>query len=156
MNFEKLNTRLTFVANIGVVIGLIFLVAELRQSNQQAAAATEQDRSNTVDQQFREYASSDYLPDIFAKMAESGVDSLSNVELLRARAWETARIVRMTGQLSQYQEGYLDEEIYQTFLEISRNNLPLWKALGLTENGRLGIASVQFLKIVESTIQESE
>jgi phosphopantothenoylcysteine synthetase/decarboxylase len=112
MNFEKLNARLTFVANIGVVIGLIFLVVELRQSNDQAAAATEQDRSNTVDVQFREYATSDYLPEIYAKMAESGVDSLSSVELLRARAWENARVARMTGQVSQYYQGYLDEEIY--------------------------------------------
>jgi hypothetical protein len=36
MDFEKLNTRLTFVANIGLVIGLI-----LRQSNDQATATAE-------------------------------------------------------------------------------------------------------------------
>jgi|SaaInlV_100m_DNA_5_1039725.scaffolds.fasta_scaffold65520_2 hypothetical protein len=119
MNFEKLNTWLTFVANVGVVIGLIFLVVELRQSNDQAAAATEQDRANVVDLQFREFASSAYLPEIYAKIAESGVDSLSSVELQRARAWEIARIIRQLGQVRQYQMGYLDESIYKTVLEIA-------------------------------------
>ncbi len=41
MNTEKINKWLTLLANIGVLIGIIFLAVEVRQSNRIAIAATE-------------------------------------------------------------------------------------------------------------------
>jgi hypothetical protein len=147
MNFEKLNTWLTFVANVGVIIGLIFLVVELRLSNHQSASATEQDRANTVDQKFREFALSNHMPEIYVKISESGVNSLTPVELLRAQNWERARQTHINGQIKQFQQGYLAESAYQTILGIASEMRPLWIELGLE--------SSENFKYIYPTVQES-
>jgi len=41
MEIDRLNRWLTFLANIGVIAGLVFLVLEIQQSNRIAVAATE-------------------------------------------------------------------------------------------------------------------
>ena len=41
MNTDQLNKTLTLVANVGVIVGIVFLVLEIRQSNQIALATNE-------------------------------------------------------------------------------------------------------------------
>ena len=48
MNLEKLNDWLTLLANVGVVIGLIALVLELRHSSQLAEVAAYQTRISEI------------------------------------------------------------------------------------------------------------
>ena len=46
MSTERLNTRLSLVANLAVIVGLAFLAIELQQSNQIARASIELDVKN--------------------------------------------------------------------------------------------------------------
>jgi hypothetical protein len=72
VNSEKINNWLTTVANVGVVIGLIFLVVELRQANHQADAATSLQRASDIEIQFKEFALSNELATIYVKFGEEG------------------------------------------------------------------------------------
>ena len=146
MKLEKLNTWLTFVANVGVVIGLIFLVAEMRQSNHQAAAATAFQRVSDIDAANREIALSESLVEIYVKTRDEGLSTLTPVEYERLKFWENARKNRMQGQLDQYHRGYIDQSAYEDLIGGALGNLPLWKELGF-EN--------EFIQYIESTMIES-
>lgn len=48
MKFEKLNAWLTLGANIGVLVGIVFLAVEVRQNSQTTIAATRSEISSTI------------------------------------------------------------------------------------------------------------
>ena len=141
MNTNGLNDWLTLLANIGVVIGLGVVVFEVRESNLQATSAANMARYTEIETSMRDYALSDYLPDIYVLIKASGVDSLSDAQLSRVQSWEMARIVRMEGQFVQYQDGYLPETGYQIMLNTARKNEQLWKEIKVhSENADFRIA----------------
>ena len=61
MESDRLNRWLTLVANIGVLIGLVLLVIEIRQSNLLALAEIEQARSDSLLQWRREWVTDDHI-----------------------------------------------------------------------------------------------
>ena len=132
MNFEKLNIWLSLFANIGVLAGILFLAIEISESNRQAQSSAYQSRVDEIDRSLREYAASETLPNIYVKVRNSGIESLTEEERERAFSWERARISRMQGQYYQYHEGYLDQESYDTMLEVGFLSLQMWKDLGMT------------------------
>lgn len=134
MVIEKLNSWLTLVANLGVLVGIVFLAVEINQSNRQAQSATNQARGNEIDQSFRELALSDSMSNIYLKISESGIDSLSPLETLRAQNWERAKQIRMSLQLDQYDYGFLDEQAFRGLMEAGVRSYPIWLELGLPED----------------------
>ncbi len=131
MNMDRLNNWLTLLANVGVMIGLIVVVFEVRESNRQTTSAANIARYNEIETAFRDFALSDHLPGIYVVIEESGVSALSREQLGRVRSWELARIMRMEGQFVQYHDGYLDEKGYELMLNAARQSAPLWKELGI-------------------------
>ena len=73
MDVEKINSWLTLTANVGVVIGLIFLGIELQQSRLATEAATIQTRFTEIQESNQNFALSDYLPEIYDKLESNGV-----------------------------------------------------------------------------------
>lgn len=134
MKLEKLNSWLTLLANLGVLAGIVFLVIELDQSNRQAQSSTFQARINEIDQQGREFAVSEFLPELYVKIRETGVSSLTPVERERVVSWEGSRMARINGQYVQYQEGFLDDDSYEQMMEIGSRVLPLWKELNIADS----------------------
>lgn len=131
MNTDRINNWLILLANIGVVVGLGVVVFEVRESNLQATSAANQARYTEIETSMRDFALSDYLPDIYVLIDNAGVESLNEAQLARIRSWEMARIVRMEGQFVQYRDGYLPEMGYQIMLNTARKNARLWKQLGV-------------------------
>ena len=129
MNREEINDWLSLAANLGVILGLIFLGVQINQSNKITAAATYQARITEIETSFQNAALSDYLPIIYDKLEKDGIDSLNSVEIRRIRDWETARIYRMQGQHYQYQQGFLDDSSYTDLVNGARSLLPLWDSL---------------------------
>ena len=129
MNLEKLQSWLAIIANIGVMAGLFLLIIELDQTRNQAASSTYQNRINAIDSSLQAQAVSDYLPEIYVKLEQNGLDALSPVEFFRLRQWEFARTIRINGQLSQYDRGFLDEESYEAATRVAVENLNLWRQL---------------------------
>jgi len=125
-----LGQAFAILANLGVVLGLILLVIEIEQSNDQAAASAYQARINEIDSANQEFALSSDLHPIYVKLEQTGLSSLSAEELLRVRAWELARLQRMAGQHYQYHQGYLDQSAYQAMMSNAQGWIGLWDDLG--------------------------
>jgi len=86
MNLEKLNHWLTLVANLGVLIGILFLAQEMQQSNRIATANSEIEiRGGYGDLNQAIYGDPE-LAELFIK-AQSSDEQLTTVELVRLTAW---------------------------------------------------------------------
>jgi len=131
MNLEKVNSWLALIANVGVIVGIVFLALEINQSNRQAQSATYQSRINEIDQSLREFALSEDMINIYLKIDEMGIEYLNPTEFLRAQTWEIARMNRMQGQFYQYRQGFLDRQSYDALLVAGSSSLPLWKEFGI-------------------------
>ena len=131
MNTDRLNAWLSLFANIGVVIGLVVVIFEIRESNRQTISSTNVARYSEIETSMRDAALSEYLPEIYVIVQESGVRELNEEQLFRLRSWEMARILRMEGQYVQYHDGYLPETGYQIMLKTAEELAPLWKELGI-------------------------
>ena len=137
-----------------MVVGLAILIIEIDQTNSLARAEAVQKRSDAIMASQKEYALSDYLPEIYAKYEEGGVDALDAVELDRFRVWETSRRVRMSAQYRQYLMGFLDRETAErTVRDAALGYADTWDEIGLATDGSrdsLDGVSVEFLRAVEN------
>jgi len=132
MNLSKLNDWLLLVANVGVVLGIFALIAELSQSTRIAEVSAFQTRMSEIQESSVELALSQDLAQILVKMTNEGVASLSQVEAMRAAAWHNAIIRRMQSQYFQFQQGFLDRRsIDLTLSSIARDYYQLWEELGI-------------------------
>ncbi len=69
MNTERLNTWLSFTANIGVIFGLIFLAIELNQNSDLMRIQISQSRADAAMAANQSSFTSDYLPQIIVKVS---------------------------------------------------------------------------------------
>jgi hypothetical protein len=130
MKSDKLNRWLTLGANFGVVIGLLLLVLEYRESQNMAETEAAVRRLNQIQEAFVEMAVSETLPVIKVKAMTEGVQSLTDVELYRLQTWEASVRRRMWSQYIEYSRGYLDEATAETMLRAAAELLPYWEELG--------------------------
>lgn len=115
MNLEKLNQWLTLAANLGVLIGLVFLIVELNQSNRIAVYSAESTRRS---QYLGMNTSRIENPEIIAKLMSPNPD-LNAVEWVQAlytarqqtNTWIDAESALRNGLLS-------DETRAEIFLDI--------------------------------------
>ena len=105
MNTERLNTWLSFTANIGVILGLIFLAVELNQNSDLMRVQISQSRADAAMVANEHVFNSDYLPQILVK-ARAG-EELSAEETVRYRDWFRATNRNQDNVLHQYSEGML-------------------------------------------------
>ena len=133
MNMEKLNNWLSLVANLGVVVGIIALIAELNHSSRLAEVSAFQNRMTEIQEAYVQLALSDDLAELIEKYESEGIHSLSPTEFRRLNAWETGVINRMQGQYFQYQQGFLDRSSIDSTLDfIVSDAWSRWSDLGLT------------------------
>jgi hypothetical protein len=130
MNSKELSRRLTLFANFGVVIGLLLLVLEFRESQNLAETEAAVRRLNQIQEAFVEMAVSETLPAIKVKARTEGVQSLTNVELYRLQTWEDSVRRRMRSQYIEFLGGYLDEATAEQVVRSAAGLLPYWEELG--------------------------
>lgn len=106
---DKLNKWLTLAANIGVVIGLVLLLIELRQNTEMMRAQITQSRSETAQSENQAVFNSDHIPAVISKV-RSGA-TLSDVELIRYEFYFRAVNRNQDNVLWQYREGFLGENV---------------------------------------------
>ena len=136
MNSAKLSDWLTVLANLGIVAGLVIVYLELDQANRLAEANAHQFRDAEITQAQKDYALSDYMPEIVIKAQEGGFDSLTAVELSRYLMWESARRQRLVAVYRQYQMGFIDRQIIDGNFRviIDRGWAEIWDKLGMKPN----------------------
>ncbi len=128
MNAEQVNKWLTLLANIGVLVGIIFLVVEIRQSNRIAIATTE----ISVRGQWllhNEYVLTNHaVAELLVKAADPDADfSAAEIEKLNAflyinlNTWSATEIA--------YAQGMLPRATFELTLNDIREVLQAYPAL---------------------------
>ena len=137
MNFDRLNNWLTLVANLAVVVGIFALIAEINHSTRVAEVGAFVQRSSAVEESARDTALSEEMASMLLKYSDGGIESLTPLELLRIRSWETARIYRMNAMYYQYERGLLEKDEIDNLLASIRDRWgDVWKDLDLYDNPR--------------------
>ncbi len=129
MKSETVNRWLTLGANVGVLIGLILLIVEVRHAIGLSESDAYRNRGTEIQEAHKELALSAELAAIQVKAQDAGVGSLTKTEYVRWSAWHTAIALRMQNQFNDYHLGYLDEVSYQAMLRAAARFYPLWQAL---------------------------
>ena len=109
MNSEKVNSWLALGANVGVLIGLILLIVEIRQNTEMTRAQINQSRTDAAQSEQQATYNSDYLPAILVKRDKG--EELTDEELRRYGAYIRSFNRNMDNQLWQYNQGLLGENI---------------------------------------------
>lgn len=150
MNSDRFNRWASLSANIGVLIGLIFLVVELKQANDLALASAYRSRGDEIQLALQEIALSSELAEILVKVRTQGVNTLTDVEFTRYRSWIQAGLFRMQNQFNDYELGFLDDESYQGMLAEAVRRYPIWKELNLP------LTNSGFIQTVESLLDAAQ
>jgi hypothetical protein len=161
MTLMELGALGEFVGAIAVVITLVYLAVQIRQSNQAmresrrlALAQTYQMRADALQEMLVRAAESEHIAPIIAKLTGLGypedVGSLAELTPLergRFRLWQIAQQTHWDNMFYQYQQGYLDPEYYEEeFKKRVVRLAPTWAALGLTSGRPSFFAEIERLK----------
>lgn len=143
MDLDKANRWLTLVANIGVLIGLIVLIVELRQNSDIMRAQMHNEAAAIRVSNRHAEANSGEIARIQAKLAEaagrsildvdeSPLEILTEEEKIRLRSRYIGIIDDLSNLYFQCQEGFLDPEFCEhRFRTQVAALLPQWHALGI-------------------------
>ena len=131
MDSGKLNKWLTLLANFGIVIGLVVLILELRQTQHIVETQAAVERQDQMQEAQVSFAVSESLALIQSKANSDGIESLSEDEILRLQAWEWSVRHRMRGQYVQFVRGYLDKATADRIVQAAADRLPVWDELGV-------------------------
>ena len=131
MDSDRANRWLTLGANIGVLVGLIFLVVEIRHTNDLARASAYRSRGAEIQEAHQAVALDPELSRILLKYNQQGIEGLTDHERIRYTYWQIATQLRMQNQFNDYQLGFLDEEIYRSVLDAAAERYDLWMELGV-------------------------
>jgi hypothetical protein len=128
MDSDKANRWLTLGANIGVLIGIILILIELNQNADLMQAQIAQSRADNRVELYREQMNSDYWPAIYVKRAtavsrDEWIDSLTPEEYQRVRFYTLLEVNDLRTQFLQYQQGYLDRQLFETAVEAQARRL---------------------------------
>lgn len=109
MDTDRLNRWLTLGANIAVLVGILFLAAEINQNTDMMRAQINQSRAEASMSEAQSVFNSDYLPVILVKLRAG--DSISAVEQERYTHFLRGLHRILDNQLRQYREGFLAPNI---------------------------------------------
>jgi hypothetical protein len=117
MDSDRLNRWLTLGANLGVLVGIVVLIAEIAQNTEMMRAQMAQERANQIVQKMDANIHSDYWPPIAAKRDKAGnprewIASLTSDEFQRVVSTYYRDIVDIRNQFYQYQQGYFPQEVW--------------------------------------------
>ena len=150
MGSDKMNRWISLGANIGVIIGLIMLVIEVRHANNLAEASAYRSRGDEIQAVLNSVALSSDLAEILVKVDTQGVHALSDVEAKRFWAYLRAGTFRMQNQFNDYNLGYLDDDSYQAMLAEAVHRHQWWIVLDV------GVDDPDFQRAIEAALREKQ
>ena len=138
MKSSTILTITTAFGNVAVLVGLVFLIIELKQTRRIALAEIRQERvSGIIDQcsaNARDVAFSELYHRVFV---DAEFSLLENVEIKgQLLQHEFARFYRLEDSYFQYTIGLMDYAPYRFSMEMAVNRQPLWDYLGLDTRTR--------------------
>ena len=131
----KTNTFITLstaTANIGVLVGLVFLIFELRQNSAIALSQIRQERTLSIISQNTSAAQDSEFNRLWLRAILNGeFDSVTIEEWNQIRSYEVARSARHEDVFFQFKQGLIDESVYRFSLRMAASRLSLWKWLNI-------------------------
>ncbi len=154
MKAEKLNSWLGVLANIGVLVGIIFLALEVRQTRDAVMGATYLTRANAQEQWLMFIADSDHLSPAVQRYSEADYSTLSADDRARLKTAVEAPLHRLDSIFYQYELGLVTEEYYaSTFSQMMSVWVPRWKDTGILDSGWVTLRP-SFRKEVEKYLDD--
>jgi len=115
MNVAKLNDFLSIIANVGVLIGLVFLILELNQSNRIAIAASEAEIRSTLIAPGYSILENPELIELLSKLQRN--DPIDDSELTAAAVIVGMRFSTWAGVVEQYNMGVFSDNTLNNYTE---------------------------------------
>ncbi len=158
MNTDTVNKWLTLSANIGVVIGLMLLIVEIDQNSELVKAQINQARSDSLVQRLAEFADSEHIAPLRAKLNSAGYpervvprNELTPVEVERLQTWLGSSMLDFENLFYQYQLGFIDQEYWEARI------VPAIKTFGPYREAYGGVMGrADFLAEVRRILDEAE
>ena len=122
MNLDNLNKRLALSANLGILIGLVLLIYEIRQNSQLMRAQINMDRATSAIETRINVANGGAIATIQSRlyeevegfpMAVGWSTELPPEESQRYRFWVTANLLQLSNDWYQCGEGLVEAETCQ-------------------------------------------
>ncbi len=120
MNADTVNKWLTLAANIGVLIGLLLLILELRQNTELTRVQITQMRSDSLVQRRFAQADTDHMAPMIARLGSLGWpqrvvprEELSPVEVVRLEEWLAAMAFDYESLFYQREQGFIDHAYWE-------------------------------------------
>ena len=160
MNLNNLDKWLTVTANVGVLLGIIFLAVELQQNTSMMRAQTRDTMTekivNFYELNINNIEASNLFRDIENEAQMAQVDRASNefriyslITLSQLRLWEN--------ELYQYQQGLYDQQEFESrrrlWAQYLSSESPQGQARRAIWANNRGFFSQDFVEIVESLTQ---
>ena len=127
------------VGGVTVIVTLIYLAVQLRQTQLIMRAQAFQARSEALTDLTMRAAECESISMVQVKLLESGFrrdptipDSLTPLERVRFANYLTAHLHRVSNLVHQHEAGMLSDEYYEVGIKAgARNFYPQWKAFGV-------------------------
>ena len=120
-----------------ILVSLIIIVIELRQTQSALIASTYQSRALDAVGVEGAKADSEVLGPLLARVDMDDPESLARLnelERFRLRSYFVSRLIDLDNEYYQYQKGYLDDEYFEYwFKDQLKRNARAWRNIGLTE-----------------------
>lgn len=153
MDTDKLNRWMTLIANIGVLIGIIFLAIEIRQNTEITRAQITQSRADTAILLASEWVNSDYLPGIYEKISLG--EDLTFQENRRYRTWLRASLRNHQNNYLQYSQGFLGDYIPRSTAIAVRGIISNPHARSYWDEFKMGYSD-EFIDFVNRALADAE
>jgi len=116
MNFDKTNRWLTLFANLGVLVGILFLVLEINQSNR---IAVRDARNELTAQQHAVQMTFLENPDVASIMAKlSAGEELSREEKFRAQSYAMIILNEAASLNLTYENAFISDPVLRRYMKI--------------------------------------
>ena len=129
-----------FVSSLLVLITLIYLTLQIKETRKVIIAQTYQARADMQQEAFLRMTENDELLAIHIKLSPSGgaiptaenYQKLNPIESRRLYYFSLSTQIRLDNLAFQYLHGNITEEDVAPFVEIIREAIPIWKVQGIT------------------------
>ena len=109
---DKLNQWLTLIANLGVLVGIVFLAIEINQNTAALKIGAMQDVSRAATELSLDTVHSDHLPEIIVK--DLAGQQLAPEEAYRLELYHFATMRNFETYYFQWQAGFIDEDLFRS------------------------------------------
>ncbi len=120
-----------------ILVSLIIIVMELRQTQSALIASTYQARALDAVRVEGAKADSEVLGPLLARVDLDDPESLATLnelERFRIRTYLLSRLIDLDNEFYQYQKGFLDDEYFEFWFKAQlKRNARAWRSIGVTE-----------------------